>query len=233
MAFDGFQRWVGPDISQTVRSRLSGRKQQGKSCLLKIARQFLIDYLKISQTWIEKWAGLGHTIPLHIVSAEKDKTNCGIVPWSQIGVIITEESFRAQALLRSFHCFSFSSTFIFPFSERKDNTAVKNCLKFVCLSYPIRNELFCSSAFWHSDRTLLQVIDTQDSESEIGSFRQVLIGQEFEQAKTTFFYFSIEVERQLLYEHRQPSSKYRFCTKCSSDIGRHAPVTVHRSPVGR
>ena len=57
MALDGFQRWQGPDISQTVRSRLSGRKQHGKSCLLKFARQFLVDYLKISQTRIESGRG--------------------------------------------------------------------------------------------------------------------------------------------------------------------------------
>ena len=32
--------------------------------------------------------------------------------------------------------------FIVPFSERKGYTAVKKCLKFVCLSYPIRNAFF-------------------------------------------------------------------------------------------
>jgi hypothetical protein len=46
-------------------------------------------------------------------------------------------------------------THIFPFSERKGYTAVKNCLKFVSLSKSIRNELFHFKVFRNFDQTLL------------------------------------------------------------------------------
>ncbi len=49
------------------------------------------------------------------------------------------------------------------FSERKGYTAVKKCLKFVCLSKSIRNKLFYFSSFRYSDRTLLEFIAAQDS----------------------------------------------------------------------
>jgi hypothetical protein len=59
-----------------------------------------------------------------------------------------------------------------PFSERKGCTVFKyhgsKCLKFVCLSKPIRNELFYFKAFRTSDRTLLEVIRVHECKSDVG-----------------------------------------------------------------
>ncbi len=85
--------------------------------------------------------------------------------------------------------------YIFPFSERKGYTAVKNCLKFVCpsvcVSKPIRNELFYFSSFWCSDKTLLEIIDIQECESEVGFPRRASIGQKLVQSETSFSIFHL------------------------------------------
>ncbi len=57
----------GAEIWQTLRVCQSGRKQQSKNYLLESVRQFWGDYSKISQTQREKWEGLAHLIPSHIV----------------------------------------------------------------------------------------------------------------------------------------------------------------------
>jgi len=53
----------------------------------------------------------------------------------------------------------------------------------VCLSLkPIRNELFYFKVFRTFDRTLVEVIEDQESESEVGFSIRVSIGQKLDQS---------------------------------------------------
>jgi len=67
----------------------------------------------------------------------------------------------------------------------------KKCLKFVCLSNPIRNELFYFSSFRRSDKTLLYVINVHEFESEVGFSLWPFIGQKLDQSETRFSIFHL------------------------------------------
>jgi hypothetical protein len=82
----------------------------------------------------------------------------------------------------------------------------KVCLS-ICLSKPIRNELLYFSSFRCSEKSLLQVIDAQESESEVGFSLWVSIGQKLDQSETSFSIFLFfDVLRKVCYRLSVPSN---------------------------
>jgi hypothetical protein len=73
---------------------------------------------------------------------------------------------------------------------------------FVCMYVcpkPIRFQLFYFSSFQCSDETFLEIIDAQESESEVGFSLGVSIGQKLDQSKTSFSIFRLFGVRIKLY----------------------------------